>query len=193
MYSAHCYDLIITRISCQRQGACAGNLLVKAAKILPLVGLARSSKTQSKAGTVLSVCTSATYQNVLNCMASMQALAPLERYPTKVAIRVLTNQPQRLRLAMQSWSSQALVCSPEAALSHRYQLAFAHRTYMEEALKSTDPGTSTLGCPCMHSLLLLYLVIYTMQLRRGLQSHHRVKLLENIWTRCDICTTPQRQ
>ena len=48
--------IVITCFSChKRQGASADELQVKAAKILPFVGLARPSKTQSTVGTVLSI------------------------------------------------------------------------------------------------------------------------------------------
>ena len=38
------FIIIITRFSCRRQGASADKLHVKAAKFLPLVGLARSKQ-----------------------------------------------------------------------------------------------------------------------------------------------------
>ncbi len=51
------YFEIFKRFSCQRQGASADNLHVKACTILPLVGLARSKQTQSNVDLVLSVYT----------------------------------------------------------------------------------------------------------------------------------------
>ncbi len=48
-------DVSLQAFKCQRQGASADKLQVKAAKILPLVGLPDPSKTQSTMGMVLSI------------------------------------------------------------------------------------------------------------------------------------------
>ena len=73
--------IVITRFSCQRQGASADKLHVKAAKFLPLLDSPDPSKTQSTVGTVLSICT-APRQPGPNCLLK-------KRYLTNRSVKLL--------------------------------------------------------------------------------------------------------
>lgn len=75
--------------------------------------------------------------------ALYQALSTMQQYPTKVHFCVVTNQPERLKLAIQPWATPDVVCHPDGPLDHPFKLAFVHRAYMEKALKRTDPGAAS--------------------------------------------------
>ena len=78
-------------------------------------------------------------------LIDQQVLSTMQRYPTKVDYCVLTNQPERLKLAIQPWALPEIVCGSQKNMSHPFKLAWEHRTYMEQAFQHKDPGEQS---PC---------------------------------------------
>ncbi len=81
-------------------------------------------------------------EHVLNCF-HMQVLSTMQRYPTKVDYCVLTNRPERLKLAIMPWASPKVVCGTQKNLSHPFKLAWEHRAYMKQAFQRKNPGKTT--------------------------------------------------
>lgn len=81
----------------------------------------------------------------------------MQRYPTKLDFCVLTNQPERLKLAIEPWASPEIVCGTQMNMSHPFKLAWEHRAYMEQAFQRKNPGEQDLNqqSPCLQCNLYL--------------------------------------
>ena len=70
-------------------------------------------------------------------------LSTIETYPTAVAVCIISNEPQRLRAAMDGWADPRTVCGTTEDLGHPFELTFLSRKYMESA--ALDPGGPFVG------------------------------------------------
>lgn len=66
---------------------------------------------------------------------AVQALMTISEYPTTVTMCIISNRPELLRRAIRKWSNSAedYVCGTDVALDDPHDLAFVHRSYMEQA------------------------------------------------------------
>lgn len=66
-------------------------------------------------------------------------LINVSRYPTQVDISIISNEPERLKLAMQSWKNTGVsIHRPRGNLTKPFDLAHEHRAYMKEAFNTTS-------------------------------------------------------
>lgn len=77
----------------------------------------------------------------------LQVTQEIKGWPTEVSVRIISNQPDRLAGTLESWkvgASFQAVLGP-ANHTHPFELTWAHRSYMLEAMQSGDFRLFTFG------------------------------------------------